>query len=162
SGGIINGTYTKDAPTLYPTYPTNFPPQPANEDVATVIIKVFAVPAPGAMTNQVRVDPNATISEFDKTNNINSLKSSAAYGGPNAYIELSISKMKVSPTTPANQVAQNGTLTYELTVTNNIYGPYVMGTGTPEGQQATNVTVRDFLPQGARFISAVADPLSPS
>jgi uncharacterized repeat protein (TIGR01451 family) len=160
TGGIINGTYTKDATTQYPTYPANFPPSPANTDVATITIVVFSVTNPGMMTNQISVDPGNAISEFDKTNNVNSLTTPAAYGGANPYIDLSITKVQKSPTATPNQVAQNGTLTYELTISNDTTANPIGSLSLAEEQTATHVVVKDFVPAGARFISVTAAPLS--
>jgi uncharacterized repeat protein (TIGR01451 family) len=153
SGGIINGTYTTAA-TTPPTTP--FPPPTSSQDVATITISVFSTAAPGAMPNQVRVDPQNTIPEFDKTNNLNTLSILAASGGANPYIDLSITKAQISPTKTPNAVAPNGTLTYELTISNDITANPLSSLGTAEEATATNVGVRDFLPQGARFISVNA------
>jgi uncharacterized repeat protein (TIGR01451 family) len=160
TGGIINGTYTQDTSTLYPTYPANFPPSPANTDVATITIVVFSVNNPGTMTNKVSVDPASAISEFDKTNNVNTLTTPAAYGGANPYIDLSITKVQKSPTTPPNNVAQHGILTYELTISNDTTANPLSSLSPAEEQTATNVAVKDFVPAGAVFISVTAAPLT--
>lgn len=124
------------------------PPGPApagpGDDIATIKIRVFARPTVGTMHNEVRVDPLDEIAEYDELNNLEVEDTTVTVGGAalSAFNELSIVKAQTSPAPPA-AVATNGTLKYQLTITNDATDP------------AVNIHVRDFLPAGARFIEAV-------
>ena len=138
SGGMLLGTYAND--------PVNH----LAPDVATITVTLFAPAAYGPITNILRVDPNNTIPEFDKTNNINTLTSQVQIptvpGSQGTYNEFTVGLVQKSPSTPTT--APNGVLTWTLTV------------GNVGSDAASNVTVQDFLPAGTRFISATASPLN--
>ena len=115
---------------------TSFP----GVDTATITITVFAPPIPGPITNVVRVDPDKVIPEINEDNNINSLTTQVAIGGVviNAFNELTISQ-----TDTPDPVAPSGVYHYIITIGNDATDP------------AFNVKVRDFLPPGSAYISAV-------
>ena len=111
-------------------------------DTATITIRIFAQAFAGTMHNEVRVDPLGEIAEADESNNIASEDTdvqSLVVGG-NSFNQLTITKAQVSPD-PSN-TARNAVVTYSIVVGNN-------GTDT-----AVGITVRDFLPAGARYIEA--------
>jgi uncharacterized repeat protein (TIGR01451 family) len=133
TGGSLLGT----AAEFYP--PLGVP----GNDTGVITIKTFARPTVGTMHNEVRVDPDSEIAEAIETNNIAVQDTLVTNGGASlsAYNELTIAKTQVSPL-PANPVATNGTLIYNLLVGNDATDP------------AQNITVKDTLPTGARFIEA--------
>ncbi len=114
------------------------------DDFATIKIKVFAQPNVGTMHNEARVDPDNTIAETNELNNLATQDTTVTNGGAllSAFNELSIVKTQTIPGA-AQPVATNGTLKYSLTVTNDATDP------------ARNIHVRDVVPAGSRFISAV-------
>lgn len=129
-GGILRGTKWH---TLAP-------------DSATITITLFAPSQPSFIKNQVRVDPLSQIPEIDETNNINTFTSEVAIPllphENGAYHSFTITKEH----TP-EPVAPAGSLTYTINVFN--HGSDV----------AFGVDVRDFLPAGSEFRSAVdTDP----
>ncbi len=120
------------------------PPAPGN-DTATIVIRVFAQPNVGTgvdgMHNEARVDPDNAIAEINEANNIDFEDTNVVSGNGDqgAFNQLTIAKTQVSP---ANPVARNAVVTYNLAIGNAGTDP------------AVGVTVRDFLPAGARYISA--------
>jgi uncharacterized repeat protein (TIGR01451 family) len=110
--------------------------------------------------NQVLVDPDGTIAEYDETNNLNILETKVGIPGPQpgtqpgdwgTYNELTVSTKQLDPVDTegkALKVAPNGTLQYELTVSNWGSDP------------VTNVTVTDQLPTGSRFRNVTVAPLA--
>ena len=136
SGGSLKGTASNNYAPLGGSLAN--PP-----DTATITLRIFAQPFAGTMHNEVRVDPDNTIAEVDETNNIATEDTTVGSftSGDGAFNQLTIA-FGTPAQTPADPVARNGTLTYNLNVGNT-------GTDT-----AVGVTVRDFLPTGARFISA--------
>ncbi len=134
-GGSLLGTASE----LY------FPPAPGN-DTAVITIRIFARPTIGVMHNEVRVDPDGTIDEFDETNNIATLDVNVVNGGSGegAFNELAIDK-----TGPAS-VSTSGIVTYTIKVTNDGSDP------------AVNVTMRDTLPAGFVYIDAFDTVLGPN
>lgn len=111
-------------------------------DTATITIRIFAQSFAGTMHNEVRVDPLGEIAEADETNNIavqDTVVQSLVTGG-GAFNQLTISQSQVSP--DKTNTARNAKVTWVITVGNT-------GTDT-----AVGVTVRDFLPAGARYIEA--------
>lgn len=133
-GGSIHGTH-------WETYLGNGP------DSATIQIVAFAQPTVGTMHNEVRVDPLDEIDEYDETNNFDFEDTTVTTGGAviGAFNELSLTK-SASPTTAGT----SSLVTYTVIVTN---------TGT---DPAVNVAVRDFLPSGFMFLSAMETPLNPA
>lgn len=121
---------------------------------STVIhVRLFAPPvlsdATTHYTNHAVVDPSNAIPEADETNNISDAALTVKLpdaGGKNAYNELSITNVQSNPA--SGDVAPNGTLEYTLTAKN---------TGSDIAQ---NVTVYDFVPQGARFRNVTVSPYS--
>ena len=114
------------------------------DQFATIKIKFFATNfVQPLMHNIVRVDPDNTIPEINELNNTAVDDTKVIVGNDNvgAFNQLTITKAQTSPT-GNGPVATNGKLTYELTVSN-------LGT-----DPVSNVVVKDFLPTGARFISA--------
>ena len=139
SGGSILGT----AAEFYPPFGA-----PGN-DTATIVIRVFAQPNVGTgvdgMHNEVRVDPDNAIAEVNEANNIDFEDTDviSGGGGNGAFNQLTIVKTQtVPPKPPVMTVARNALVTWNLAVSN---------TGT---DPAVGVTVRDFLPAGADYVSA--------
>src|SRR5262249_652660 len=88
----------------------------------TIKIRFFAPSTAQTMHNEVRVNPDNTIPEIDQLNNIatdNSVVTSCLNQSDctntGAFNELTIDKTQVSP---ANPVARNGIVTYNLKVSN--------------------------------------------
>ena len=92
----------------------------------------------GQITNTVTVDPNNAIFEADESNNTFTQTTQVATG-----IDLTVSKVDSAP--GFDPIATNGTQTWTITVDN-------LGT-----QDATNIRVRDTLPEGTTFRSATSD-----
>ncbi|MCF6376439.1 hypothetical protein L2K70_02380 [Nocardioides KLBMP 9356] len=132
-GGHLDGTYKE----FYKQTPTK-------NQFATITIKLKATGfVQPAMHNEVRVDPLSAIAEFDESNNFAFQDTVVGTGGADqsAFNQLKIAKAQTSPAAD-KPVATNGILKYELTVENDGTDP------------VSNVVVKDFLPTGARFISA--------
>ena len=153
TGGRLNGTYaTYGAPPLAGNTtgtPDNF----------TIEITAFAPASfgPGAspnataspILNQVRVDPEGAVPELNESNNLNVLETNVGIppaGDWGTFNELTVSNRQTNPASGA--VVPNGTLDYTLTVRNWGSDP------------VTNVTVEDFVPEGARFRNVSAASLS--
>ncbi|MBK5305974.1 MAG: DUF11 domain-containing protein [Frankiaceae bacterium] len=117
-------------------------------DTATIKILLFAPDAPTGATNNYTnhaiVDPANAIPEGDETNNTQDISTVVTVGGANAYNQFVIATEQFAPSQSgsAAHVAPSGTLIYRVNVEN---------TGT---DQATNITVRDYLPADTRFRSA--------
>jgi uncharacterized repeat protein (TIGR01451 family) len=115
---------------------------------ATIKILLFAPDAPTGSTNNYTnhaiVDPGNRIPEGDETNNTKDISTIVSVGGANSYNQFTISTAQSAPSTSGSpaHVAPNGTLVYRVNVAN-------VGTDV-----ASNVVVRDYLPQGTRFRSA--------
>jgi uncharacterized repeat protein (TIGR01451 family) len=86
-GGDIHGTN-------WESYDPDGPAGPNGPDSATIIMKVFARPTVGTMTNEVRVDPLNEIAEANETNNIDTESTTVVNGDGtiSAFNELSITK----------------------------------------------------------------------
>jgi uncharacterized repeat protein (TIGR01451 family) len=115
----------------------------ASDDFATIKIKVFVTPfVQPIMHNEVRVDPDNEIAEVNELNNLafDNTKVGVGDADVGAFNQLKIAKTQTSPA--GGPVATNGTLIYNLHVTNAGTDP------------VSNVVVKDFLPSGSRFISA--------
>ena len=110
-GGSILGT----AAEFYPPFGA-----PGN-DTATIVIRVFAQPNVGTgvngMHNEARVDPLNEIAEINENNNIDFEDTDVVSGNGDqgAFNQLTIVKTQVSP---ANPVARNGVVTYNLAIGN--------------------------------------------
>jgi uncharacterized repeat protein (TIGR01451 family) len=132
-GGAILGTASE----FYPPFGA-----PGN-DTATIVIRAFARPFVGTgvdgMHNEVRVDPLNEIAEANEANNIEFEDTDVANGGAGmgAFNQLTITKTQVSP---ANNVARNAVVTYQIVVGNDGTDP------------AVGVVVRDFPPAGSDYI----------
>jgi uncharacterized repeat protein (TIGR01451 family) len=124
------------------------PPPPPGDDFATIKIRAFARATVGTMHNEVRVDPLNEIGEVNELNNVATDDTLVTVGNANkgAYNQLTIAKTQVDPSPAAGdpnfEVAQNGTLIYNLKVDN-------LGT-----DPVSAIVVKDFLPAGSRFIEA--------
>ncbi len=138
SGGVINCT----GGTLDGT--TGQTPA-AGDSTRTIHIGLFAPAQPGEYRNQALVDPGNAIPEANETNNSDVEVLIVKLGGGGPYIDLRVDSTQTGPTDAGNPTAvvPSGTLQYTLKVSN---------TATAV---AFNVTVRDVVPQGARFRSAV-------
>jgi len=127
SGATLSGTVT------------TLPGAPATR---TIVITAFAPNRPMIVTNTAYVDPDNTIPEGDETDNAASASTVVTVGA--GFIDLSITTCDGGPCpTVGNPVPMNTPITYAVTVTNNGTDP------------AFQVTVRDILPAGATFLSAV-------
>ena len=117
------------------------PPIPAGEDHAVITIKLVAMPVVGTMHNEVRVDPLNEIAEINETNNFAFEDTTVVTGNApvGAFNQLTITKTQTSP---ANPVARNAVVTYDLLVENKGTNP------------AFAIAVRDFLPGGSTYIEA--------
>jgi len=105
------------------------------ESITTITIVTVAPPFIGTITNTVTVDPNNAIFEADETNNTATQTTQVSTG-----VDLTLIK-----TDAIDPIATSGTETYTITVDN--IGP----------QDASNIRVRDTLPPGTRFRTAVGD-----
>lgn len=104
---------------------------------ATITITAFAPDTPGTYTNNGIVDPMNTIPEGDETNNQAQETTVVANGGLGAFNDLTIAMTGTANTTPGGQI------TYNITV------------GNTGSNDALNVAVRDVLPAGETFVSAI-------
>jgi uncharacterized repeat protein (TIGR01451 family) len=110
---------------------------PTSRDVT---VTIFAPNTPGDYPNVAKVDPDNTIpegNEFDNQSSITVRVRTTGDGGQNAFHQLTITKTS-TPT-----VATSSVITYTLVVSN---------TGT---DPAFGVALRDVLPAGTGFISAL-------
>jgi uncharacterized repeat protein (TIGR01451 family) len=109
---------------------------------ATITVTMFAPDTPGTYTNQATVDPSNTIPEGDELNNSFTLptivQDCTTTDGCTPFNDLQIKKTAVSDTT-----TPGGEIDYTIKVWN---------VGTDPAQ---NVTVRDVLPVGVTFVSAL-------
>ncbi len=113
---------------------------------ATITLYMFAPDTPGTYVNQAVVDPDNTIPEGSELDNQAFETTIVANGGAGAFNELRIEKTATAPVMPAPPLLPTtyplGPITYTLKVWN-------------EGEEpALNVSVRDVLPAGVRFVSA--------
>jgi uncharacterized repeat protein (TIGR01451 family) len=108
------------------------------EAIVPFSIVLVAPSTTGPILNTVTVDPNNAIFEADETNNVATQGTQVATG-----VDLTILKTDAPP--GFEPIATNGTQTYTITVDN-------IGT-----QDAANIHVRDVLPAGTIFRSAVGD-----
>jgi uncharacterized repeat protein (TIGR01451 family) len=139
TGGSLLGT----AAEFYPPFGA------PGDDLATIKVRVFAQPYVGTMLNEVRVDPFNEIPEINEANNIDFESTEVITGDATigAFNELSITKCDHSSEAPCltdtDPIATSGVIIYRVQVTNSGTDP------------AFNITMRDFLPAGTTFISAV-------
>lgn len=112
----------------------------AGDTTRTIHVSMFTAGQPGTYTNKALVDPDNTHPEADETNNSAQAVTTVAVGGGGRYKDLTVDSRQ---TAPAGDVVPSGTVQYTLDVSN---------TGTAV---AFNVKVRDSLPQGSVFRSAV-------
>jgi uncharacterized repeat protein (TIGR01451 family) len=110
-------------------------------------ITIFAPNTPGTYTNHATVDPDNVVVEGNEFDNDSSVDTKVTVGGNDMFNELTIKKEQTDPT--GNQVATSSIVTYTLTVANAGSDP------------AFNVNVRDQLPSGFTFISALDTTASP-
>lgn len=139
-GGMLKGTASNNDPLIggagvNPTTP---------RDTATITIRIFAQSFAGTMHNEVRVDPLLEIPEANEANNIavQDTVVGSFVDGHGGFNQLTIKKDQTYPLPVGSDIARNAKMTWEITVGNN---------GTDD---AVGVTVRDFLPAGARYIEA--------
>lgn len=138
SGGIVRCTGgTLDGDELPPPGQT----AQSGDTTRTIHVSMFSAGQPGSYTNKALVDPDNTHPEADETNNSSQVVTTVAVGGGGNYKELTIDSRQ---TAPAGDVAPSGTLQYTLDVSN------ANGTAV-----AFNVKVRDTLPEGSVFRTAV-------
>jgi uncharacterized repeat protein (TIGR01451 family) len=144
NGGVVTCTGGDFSGSLN-TIPDN--PGPGNVPITRHIrITVFAPNTPGTYTNHATVDPDNVVPEGNEFDNDSSVDTTVApcvglsdCTNENAFNELTITKTQVSP---ANPVARNAIVTYNLKVQN-------LGSDPAQGVVAT-----DRLPAGFRFINA--------
>lgn len=119
-------------------------PVAPGDEVATIKIRVFARATVGSMHNEARVDPLNEIAEVNELNNLDVEDTIVGVGNADkgAYNQLTVQKVQHSPAGVA-PVATNGILVYDLIVSN-------LGT-----DPVSAIVVKDTLPSGTRFISAV-------
>ena len=136
-GGMLEGTASNNDPLIDPAVNPG-----TARDTATIIIRVFAQSFAGTMHNEVRVDPLNEIPEANEANNIavQDTVVESAPTGEGGFNQLTIAKAQSSPD-PAN-TARNAKVTWTITV------------GNTGSDTAVGVTVRDYLPAGARYIEA--------
>jgi uncharacterized repeat protein (TIGR01451 family) len=117
-------------------------PPPPGDHFATIKIRFFARPEVGSMHNEVRVDPLNEIAEVNELNNLATDETLVTVGNNDkgAYQQLGVVKTHASPA--LGTVATNGTLIYNLDVTN--YGT----------DPVSNIVLVDTLPAGTRYIEA--------
>src|SRR5262249_33771066 len=118
----------------------------AGDSTRTIHIGLFAPTQPGSYTNQALVDPDNAIPEPNETNNSDVEVLIVELGGGGSYIDLKVDSTQTGPLDGGgnpNAVVPSGVLQYTLKVSN-------VATAV-----AFNVTVRDVLPAGVVFRSAV-------
>ena len=115
--------------------------------VATITLSAFAPDTPGTYTNQAIADPDNTIPEGNEFDNQASVQTVVVNGGNGPFYELSIVKTQISP---ANPVARNAVVTYDIAVSNTGSDPVI------------GIKVRDFLPAGSRYIEATGSAAASS
>ena len=132
-GGVLDGS----ADTLGVTVP------PSRQ----IKIRAFMPDLPGTYTNRSVVDPANTIPEGNEFNNESDIDTDVVNGGANPYIDLAIDKTQEAVSDqevgPPVRVDTGQGILYHLHVTNS---------GEAD---AFNVMVRDIIPAGTTFFSAV-------
>jgi len=139
SGGVITCTGGTLDGTIGQT------PAPG-DSTRTIHIGLFSPAQPGSYTNQALVDPDNAIPEANETNNSDVEVLIVELGGGGSYIDLKVDSTQTGPLDGGgnpNAVVPSGMLQYSLKVSN-------VATAV-----AFNVRVRDVLPAGVRFRSAV-------
>jgi uncharacterized repeat protein (TIGR01451 family) len=139
SAGVINCTGGTLDGTIGQT------PAPG-DSTRTIHIGLFAPAQPGSYTNQALVDPENAVPEANETNNSDVEVLIVELGGGGSYIDLKVDSTQSGPLDGGgspNAVVPSGVLQYQLKVSN-------VATAV-----AFNVKVRDVLPAGVRFRSAV-------
>jgi uncharacterized repeat protein (TIGR01451 family) len=149
TGGIvtcISGHLRGTEAEFYQANGTPPPPVPGDE-FATIKIKfvatAFVQQVGQTMHNEVRVDPDNEIAEFNELNNLATDDTVVTTGDDDigSFNQLTIDKTQTSPAANG-AVATNGILIYNIHVTNEGTDP------------VSSVVVQDLLPTGSRFISA--------
>ncbi|MFN2544689.1 MAG: CARDB domain-containing protein [Actinomycetota bacterium] len=157
TGGQLDGIYK--AYGNLPAYPVAPLVTSGTPDAFTIEITAFA-PAPfgpsdspaatgSPILNQALVDPANAIPEISEDSNLNVLETNVGIppaGDWGTYNELTVENAQTSPA-GGLAVAPNGTLVYTLTVKNWGSDP------------VSNVSVYDYIPQGARFRDASGSAL---
>jgi uncharacterized repeat protein (TIGR01451 family) len=117
----------------------------AGDSTRTIHIGLFSPAQPGSYLNQALVDPDNTIPEANETNNSDTEVLIVEIGGGGSYIDLKVDSTQSGPLKSGSpdSVVPSGMLQYQLRVFN-------VATAV-----AFNVNVRDVLPEGVRFRSAV-------
>lgn len=115
------------------------------DSTRTIHIGLFSPAQPGSYLNQALVDPDNAIPEANETNNSDTEVLIVEIGGGGPYIDLKVDSTQSSPlkTGSPDSVVPSGILQYQVKVFN-------VATAV-----AFNVKVRDVLPAGVRFRSAV-------
>jgi uncharacterized repeat protein (TIGR01451 family) len=111
---------------------------------ATITLTMFAPDTPGNYINQAIVDPLNAIAEGNEFNNQDNEALVVTNGGIGAFNDLTITKDPKDIT-----VRPKDEITYTLTVKNTGEEP------------ALNVAVRDVLPAGVTFVSALDTTVTP-
>lgn len=113
-----------------------------------ILIRAFMPDTPGTYTNRSVVDPSNAIPEGNEFNNESDIDTVVANGGANPFIDLQVDKTQEAvadqdPNADPIVVDTGQGIRYHLFVKN-------VGEG-----DAFNVTVRDVIPAGTTFFSAV-------
>jgi len=117
----------------------------AGDSTRTIHIGLFSPTQPGSYLNQALVDPDNAIPEANETNNSDTETLIVEIGGGGPYIDFKVDSTQSGPLKAGSPdaVVPSGMLQYQLRVFN-------VATAV-----AFNVKVRDVLPDGVRFRSAV-------
>jgi len=114
---------------------------PGGGATRTIIVRAFAASAPGDYINQAVVDPDNAIPEGNETNNTAQATTRVRVGA--GFVDLQVTKTASPATLPAEHATPNSLITYTIVASNAGTDP------------AFNVVVRDTLPAGTTFVSAV-------
>jgi large repetitive protein len=133
-GGVLDGT----GDTLGASVPQS----------RQIQIRAFMPDTPGTYTNRSLVDPSNAIAEGNEFNNESDIDTVVANGGGNPYIDLQVDK------TEEAVADQDGTADPIVVDTGQGIRYHLLVKNVGEGD-AFNVTVRDVIPAGTTFFSAV-------
>jgi len=134
TGGALSGTVN------------TIPDSPSASAIPTardITVKVFAPDTPGTYPNLSKVDPDNEVAEGNEFDNASQVDTTVTVGGANMFNDLTVDKTDNIGEDPGDHATPGGTIIYTLEVGNAGTDP------------AFNVTVRDILPAGTTFVSAV-------